>query len=110
MVTGEIILVFLCGVVCGLVLAEILPQRTTMPRFPVGPNGAKVAFVTKNGFVTRPAPDLKELPPPEQGGIALGRSWRAQRELLERGTMEGPPPRDSLQKLEEKVERIKAGA
>ena len=106
MVTA-LVTVFLLGVFAGMVFSFWL-STVNAPIdeeiFSVGKASIQRGNIT-GGKSPNPQP-----PPPEQGGIALGRSWRAQRELLERGTMEGPPPKDSLQKLEEKVERIKAGA
>lgn len=97
------ITLFLLGVLCGMALSYWLGTiHGPMQQERMG----SLMNSARDNEEMRQSPNLKQQPPPpEAGGIALGRSWRAKREELERASMPEPPTGDSVEKLEKRVEK-----
>ena len=92
---------FLSGIVVGMLLNGYLNQEHKIPDMPEAPPaaaGAAMSGETLKGKLPKMVP-----PPPEQGGIALGRTWRYRAQQLSDATKPEQKTTDSLDALEKRV-------
>ena len=89
---------FLSGIVVGMLLNSYLNQEHPMPAPQMAVPGREFLKSAQDA-----KPESKMPPPPEQGGIALGRTWRYRAQQLSDATKPEQKTTDSLDALEKRV-------